>query len=107
MMAEGDETGGNPVRRHACNSVATMQCSPRCGARTRKGGACKSAAMRNGRCRMHGGASPGAPKGERNGMYRHGRRTNEAIAIRRETAEQIRRIRELLRTLDLDGPDSL
>ncbi len=32
---------------------------------------------------MHGGASPGAPKGERNGNYKHGRFTNEAIERRR------------------------
>lgn len=29
-----------------------------CGAKTRKGTPCKSAAMENGRCRMHGGLSP-------------------------------------------------
>jgi hypothetical protein len=33
--------------------------SPRCGARTRSGAACKGPAMHNGRCRMHGGASTG------------------------------------------------
>ena len=36
--------------------------------------------MANGRCRMHGGKNPGAPKGNRN-AYRHGRYT--AIAERR------------------------
>lgn len=30
-----------------------------CGAKTRAGGACKNPAMRNGRCRMHGGKSKG------------------------------------------------
>src|SRR5215204_1330947 len=57
--------------------------SPRCGAMTRSGNPCRSPAMPNGRCRMHGGTSPGAPKGERNGAYKHGRFTNEAIARRR------------------------
>jgi len=33
--------------------------APRCGARTRCGGACRQPAMRNGRCRMHGGLSTG------------------------------------------------
>ena len=33
--------------------------SPRCGARTRAGTSCRSPAMRNGRCRMHGGMSTG------------------------------------------------
>ena len=33
---------------------------------------------------MHGGAKgSGAPRGERNGNYRHGHRTKEAIAQRR------------------------
>ncbi len=39
---------------------------------------------------MHGGASPGAPKGERNGSYRHGRFTNEAITRRRALKALIR-----------------
>ncbi len=37
--------------------------SPRCGAKTRKGAPCRSPAMPNGRCRMHGGKSTG-PKTE-------------------------------------------
>ena len=32
---------------------------PRCGAKTRSAGACRSPAMANGRCRMHGDASTG------------------------------------------------
>ncbi len=39
---------------------------------------------------MHGGASPGAPKGEANGNYRHGRFTNEAIDWRRDINELVR-----------------
>jgi hypothetical protein len=34
----------------------------RCGAKTRRGTSCNGMAMPNGRCRMHGGTSPGAPK---------------------------------------------
>ena len=34
------------------------------------------------RCRMHGGPSPGAPKGNRN-AFKHGRYTAEAIGNRR------------------------
>jgi hypothetical protein len=62
-----------------------MHLSPRCGARTRRGGRCQSPAMPNGRCRMHGGPSPGAPKGNRN-AFKHGYYTAEAIAIRRNIA---------------------
>ena len=40
-----------------------------CGAKTRGGGTCKSPAMENGRCRMHGGKSK---KGIESGTYKHG-----------------------------------
>ncbi len=73
-----------------------MQRAPRCGARTRSGRPCQAPAMKNGRCRMHGGASPGAPKGRANGNYRTGRWTAEAIARRRELAALIRECREFL-----------
>jgi hypothetical protein len=38
-------------------SKLPMHLSPRCRARTRAGTLCRSPAMTNGRCRMHGGAS--------------------------------------------------
>jgi hypothetical protein len=47
----------------------------RCTARTRQGSTCKSPAMPNGKCRMHGGASTGAPCGKQHGRYKHGRYT--------------------------------
>jgi hypothetical protein len=65
-----------------------------CGARTRSGTPCPTPAMPNGRCRMHGGASPGPPKGSRNAL-KHGRYGAEAIARRREIAALIRRMRSL------------
>ena len=40
-----------------------------CEAKTRNGGTCKSPAMENGRCRMHGGKSK---KGIEAGAYKHG-----------------------------------
>jgi hypothetical protein len=43
----------------------------------------QSPAMKNGRCRMHGGPSPGAPKGNRN-AFKHGLYTADAIARRKE-----------------------
>lgn len=39
-----------------------------CGAKTRSGSPCQSKAMANGRCRMHGGKSTGAPKGNKNNL---------------------------------------
>ena len=67
----------------------------RCGARTRSGKPCQSPAMPNGRCRMHGGPSPGAPKGNKN-AFKHGRYTAEAIARRRDIAELFAGIKRLL-----------
>ncbi|WP_370516038.1 HGGxSTG domain-containing protein [Novosphingobium sp. Gsoil 351] len=60
----------NPMHSKAW---AMLQAS-RCGARTRSGRPCQSPAMPNGRCRMHGGPSPGAPKGNRN-AWKHGARS--------------------------------
>jgi uncharacterized protein YjcR len=58
------------------------------GARTRSGKPCQSPSMANGRCRMHGGPSPGAPKGNRN-AYKHGRYSAEAIKNRRELSAML------------------
>jgi hypothetical protein len=60
-----------------------LQQGPRCGARTRQESPCRSPAMPNGRCRMHGGKSTGAPKGNQN-AWKHGRYSAEAIARRHE-----------------------
>ena len=84
----------NPMRPpHWIAALALARCCPRCGAKTRAGHPCRSAAMSNGRCRMHGGTSPGAPCGESNGMWRHGLRSIEAIERRREMTAEMRRIR--------------
>ena len=72
--------------------------SPRCGAQTRSGSACQSPAMPNGRCRMHGGKSPGAPNGNQN-AFKHGRYTAEAVASRREVAALLRSMRATVRDL--------
>jgi hypothetical protein len=60
-----------------------LRLAQRCLARTRRQTLCQSPAMPNGRCRIHGGLSPGAPRGKRNGAWRHGRFTKEAIDLRR------------------------
>ncbi len=42
---------------------------------------------------MHGGAKgSGAPKGERNGMWKHGGHTNEAVALRRAARRLMKEI---------------
>jgi hypothetical protein len=79
-----------------------MNQAPRCLARTRRGSPCQSPAMPNGRCRMHGGPSPGAPSGNRNAL-KHGRYKAEAIARRRQIAELIRSARQLMGTAAYRG----
>jgi hypothetical protein len=54
----------------------------------------QSPAMKNGRCRMHGGPSPGAPKGNRNAL-KHGRYTADAIENRRDIAALLRSMKTL------------
>jgi hypothetical protein len=92
--------GGNPMSKSKSdmnNSSLPMHKSPRCGAKTRRSGKpCQCPAMANGRCRIHGGVNPGAPKGERNGNYRNGTRTNEAIAERRRLSALMRESRTLM-----------
>ena len=73
----------------------------RCGAKTRKGTPCQSAAMPNGRCRMHGGLSTGAKTAEgieriRAARTKHGRYSAASIARRREARRIIGEIRALL-----------
>ncbi|WP_291869136.1 HGGxSTG domain-containing protein [Bradyrhizobium sp.] len=62
-----------------------MLASPRCGARTRSGGSCRSPAVRGKRrCRMHGGApGSGARTGNQNART-HGLFTSDAIAERNQ-----------------------
>jgi glucans biosynthesis protein len=68
---------------------------PCCGARTRAGGSCMGPAMPNGRCRMHGGKSPGAPKGNRN-AWKHGMRSAAAREWRRQLRELIAESKKLV-----------
>jgi hypothetical protein len=86
---------------------AKVVLGPRCGARTRSGSSCRSPAVRGKvRCRMHGGATgSGAPKGERNGNYRHGLFTQKVLEERRRVAVLIRQSRKLLSRCTDATPD--
>ena len=97
IVGNVESPGGEGSHRNQRNNPMhlDMHQAPRCRARTRRGSLCQSPAMKNGRCRMHGGMSPGAPKGNKNAL-KHGRYTAEAIALRREVAELIRAARELI-----------
>jgi hypothetical protein len=74
-----------------------MLASPRCGAKTRSGGACRSPAVHGKkRCRMHGGAQgSGAPKANRN-AWKHGLFTRGAIEERRQIRALSGEARKLL-----------
>ena len=79
---------------HARNTVAMLS-SPRCGAKTRSGTACKSPVVSGKkRCRMHGGAfGSGAPRGNKNAL-KHGRFTREFLEGRRRTYALIKTLRK-------------
>ena len=90
-------------------SKLPMHRSPRCGARTRNRKSCQAPAMPNGRCRMHGGLSPGAPKGNKNAL-KHGRMMGELTAslaheITQPIATARNNARAATRFLDRNPPD--
>jgi hypothetical protein len=112
--AAGGATGGSPssppvdtagstaapLRRGQLkngNPSGDFLAAPRCGAQTRAGCACRQPAMKNGRCRLHGGKSTGArtAAGKRRvqtARLVHGRRTAAVIAARSSAAAVSRRL---------------
>jgi hypothetical protein len=84
----------NPMHLPETETVSQFA---RCGAKTRSGAPCKSAPVTGRRrCRMHGGADgSGAPKGPKNGNYKHGRYTAEVAATRRWLREATQMFRDL------------
>ena len=72
--------------------------APRCGAKTRKAKPCQGPAMKNGRCRMHGGKSTGPRKGTQNAL-KQGLYTRRAIAERKRVSRLIRDARAFLKKI--------
>ncbi len=75
---------------HVSNPFADVQ---KCGAKTRKGTPCLSPAMKNGRCRLHGGLSTGAKTAEgraRCGNWKHGDYSKAAKAQRKAVRDLLR-----------------
>ncbi len=77
-----------PGRLRNNNRPGDPNSARRCGAKTRSGAPCRGPAMRNGRCRMHGGLSTGpkTPEGlerSRTARWKHGRYSREARQRRR------------------------
>lgn len=72
------------MNQEVAKKLENLRSVRRCGARNRAGRLCQCPAVRGRvRCRLHGGLSPGAPKGQANGKYTDGYFTAEAIAERR------------------------
>jgi len=82
---------GNRLRHGVRGGDPTT--APRCGARTRAGMTCKGPAMRNGRCRMHGGTSTGPRTAE--GLQR----IVQARTVHGAYGAEMRALRMLLRAL--------
>ncbi len=79
--------------------------APRCGAKTRKDTPCQAPAMKNGRCRLHGGKSTGpkTPEGIeriRQAHLKHGEYTKEAIASRKEFNALLRQLKGTMNEID-------
>ena len=99
---------------HPCSAVASLPAdrrgrlrngatpgdflaAPRCGAHTRTGDCCRQPAMKNGRCRMHGGLSTGPRTAAGRARCAAVRRTHgfyaaEMVALRRAAAAHCRRM---------------
>ena len=71
----------------------------RCGARTPTGTPCQRPPVRGRkRCRLHGGLSPGAPRGQKNGNFKTGNWTLETIEERNWLRSLVRSFAKPTRT---------
>lgn len=74
--------------------------APRCRARSKRTGKqCQAPAVTGWKVCRHHGAGGGAPKGERNGNYRHGLFTAEAKQQRRAVSLLLRMARETVSSI--------
>jgi hypothetical protein len=93
----GKKYANNPMDQNIERQLQNLRRAPRCGALTRAGTACQRPALRGRkRCRLHGGLSPGAPRGHKNGNFKNGAWTAEAT-------EERRWLRSLVRLLATTG----
>ncbi len=78
-------------------NTGPMRESPRCGAKTREGTACKAPAVSGKkRCRMHGGAKgSGAPIGNKNAL-KHGGYSREPRELRTFIGKLLKDGKEML-----------
>lgn len=86
------------------NRPGDLSQAPRCRAKTRRGTLCQCPAMKNGRCRLHGGLSTGPKTAAgieriRIAQTKHGNYSQEARAQSKELKELIAQCREVLATI--------
>jgi len=74
--------------------------SPRCNAKTRKNTKCQAPSMNNGRCRLHGGKSTGAPRNEAHGNYKHGKYSIEYLSHKKYIRELVKQLKETLNNFE-------
>jgi hypothetical protein len=74
----------NSMHQDVETRLRNLRSAPRCGAKTRAGTPCQRPTLRGrSRCRLHGGLSPGAPRGPKNGNFKTGDWTADAVAERK------------------------
>ena len=83
------------------NPPGDLSSARRCGAQNRSGTPCQCPAMRNGRCRLHGGLSTGAKTPEgieriRQAVTKHGRYSKRAKAERSHYRKLLQDFRAIL-----------
>ena len=93
VLGEGEKKSEiNPMEQsQSLSHLIVSHPVSRCGAKTRAGPSCRRPPVRGRkRCRLHGGLSPGAPRGSRNGNYTNGDWTREALEERRWVRDLVR-----------------
>lgn len=78
--------------------------APRCGAKNRRGTPCQCPAMKNRRCRLHGGLSTGPKTQEgieriRRAKWKHGRYSKAAIEDKRNLRKMLKEAWMVLQVL--------
>ncbi len=84
------------------HAIAHLASVARCGAKTRRGTPCLAPAMKNGRCRLHGGKSTGprTPEGlARCGNWKHGLYSKQAKESRRLIKQLCKESHEVVRSI--------
>lgn len=83
------------------NSPGDFSKAPRCGAKTRRRTPCQCPAMKNGRCRLHGGLSTGPKTTEgieriREAHWKHGRYSSAAMVEAKYSHALLKECRQTL-----------